>query len=341
MTINRRAGNNGIHYLSYELKNGKICVYGNSGDVYVEYYPTPMSLYFKPNDVTIALPDTTYLDSCKHTFLYKSTDSSSNETLSILDLDGYKTVENFIQISHDTISKAWLCEDYAAILDTEGDLHIYCISTGYSATLSNVIPVITENRDLYVISEGNICGLNINSDSYELVEIKAFADADEDAEVYVCDVDFTDFFYLSNGTVYHNDYMVASGDKILYHNDECFYLSSYSFGKVLSDDTDIKIDNAPGVPVGFIGIEERTGYGYCVKRYNKYIVRPYCEDTELNFPNSFYYQILSYLLAIAMKSKQGADTSLLSAQLSMAEDNFIETLGSDSFQYPRMGNVYN
>jgi hypothetical protein len=41
------------------------------------------------------------------------------------------------------------------------------------------------------------------------------------------------------------------------------------------------------------------------------------------------------------KSKQGADVILLSNQLTMAEQTFEETLGSDAFQFPRMGNVYN
>ena len=67
---------------------------------------------------------------------------------------------------------------------------------------------------------------------------------------------------------------------------------------------------------------------------------PYCEDTELNFPNSFYFQMLSYLLAIAFRCKQGADITLLSSQLDMVSQTFEDTLGSDNFQYPRMGNVY-
>ena len=64
-------------------------------------------------------------------------------------------------------------------------------------------------------------------------------------------------------------------------------------------------------------------------------------STELDFPNSFYYQMLSYLLAIAFRCKQGADVSLLSSQLDMVSQTFEDTLGSDAFQYPRMGNVYN
>ena len=96
-----------------------------------------------------------------------------------------------------------------------------------------------------------------------------------------------------------------------------------------------------GLNVGFIGIDERTGYGYCTKKFGSYYVCPYCEDTPLNYPNSTYFQIISYILAIAFKSKQGADITLLQNQLAMIEQTFEETLGSDAFQFPRMGNVYN
>jgi hypothetical protein len=54
-----------------------------------------------------------------------------------------------------------------------------------------------------------------------------------------------------------------------------------------------------------------------------------------------YFQIIAYILAIAFKAKQGADVSLLSSQLAMAEQTFEDTLGTDAFQFPRMGNGYN
>ena len=94
-------------------------------------------------------------------------------------------------------------------------------------------------------------------------------------------------------------------------------------------------------PVGLVGLNERTGYGICVNRRGAYYILPYCEDTPLNYPNSTYFQIISYILAIAFKSKQGADISLLQNQLAMVEQIFEDTLGSDAFQFPRMGNVYN
>ena len=358
-TINRRADNSGIHHLSYELRNGEINLFGNPNDVLVEYYPKPMTLTYKPNDVNIGLESGTYLDCHKHCFVYEDTDTDSNETLSIIDLDGYKTTKDFIQIEHDSVKKVILTEDYCAIDRTDNYLTIYQLSTGFSANvaggISGFTTVVTESGKLLLskynslTSKQIIYDFKLNSSSldyYQVKELSQFAYC----KYFVCDDELTDLFALNpmnkltaTKTIYNPD-DIGTPDKLIYSDKKCYFLDTTVFGVLELQDDELYfgriIDNAPGVPVGFIGIDERTGFGYCVKRFNNYIVRPYCEDTELNFPNSFYYQILSYILAINMKAKQGADTSLLSSQLAMAEQNFEETLGSDAFQFPRMGNVY-
>ena len=340
-TINRRSDNSGIHHLSYELRNGKIYLFGNPNEVLIEYFPLPMTLTFKPNDVTIDIPEAEYLDCYKHTFLYKSETEEQTETVSIIDLDGYRTVKDFLTIPHDEIVSGWITDTYAAVLDTSGYLHIYCLATGYSAVMDDAVPLITESGTFYIVTNGYVCSLNIGAESYEAIQVVELTEIDTDGDFYISNDDLTDFFYIRSGTIYHNDLMLGKGEKIIYHKGECYYLSAYSFGKITKDDENKTIDNAPGIAIGFIGIEERTGFGYAVKRFNSFVARPYCEDTELNFPNTFYYQILSYLLAISFRCKQGADITLLSSQLEMAMQTFEDTLGSDAYQFPRMGNVYN
>ena len=129
--------------------------------------------------------------------------------------------------------------------------------------------------------------------------------------------------------------------KIIYSDKSCYALGDTGFASINENNAITLIENSTGLNVGFIGIDERTGYGYCTKKFGAYYVCPYCEDTPLNYPNSTYFQIISYILAIAFKSKQGADITLLQNQLAMVEQTFEETLGSDAFQFPRMGNVYN
>ena len=342
-TINRRADNNGIHHLSYELKNGAICLYGNPNDVLVEYFPKPQKLYFKPRDVAISL-DTTkeYLDCHKHTFLYKDTDAEENETLSIIDLDGVKTSKDFIQIAHTDIVKAYITENFVFII-TENDMTIYDIMSGYSAIVTGYCPLITESGKEFIIDEeGVIKYFHIGNGSFTASEINA-AEVIAGGEFYVCDDNFEDFFYILDEDVMHNGEATNAGlvKHIIYSDKKCYALGDTGFAVIEEDNTIKLIENSTGLNVGFIGIDERTGYGYCTKKFGTYYVCPYCEDTPLNYPNSMYFQIIAYILAIAFKAKQGADITLLSSQLHMAEQTFEDTLGSDAFQFPRMGNVYN
>lgn len=343
-TINRRAGNNGIHHLSYELKNGAICIYGNPNDVLVEYYPKPEKLFFKPNDVAIGIDATLDCIDChKHTFLYKDTDESENETLSILDLDGVKTCKDFMQITHAEILRAYITENFVFVV-TENDMTIYDIMSDYSATVTGYAPLVTESGKEYLIDteSGIIKYFHIGNGSISTSELKEVSEI-AGGIFYVSDDNLEDLFVLTDTDVEHNGVETNAGilKKIIYADKTCYVLGDTGYASI-GEDNEVKlIENSTGLNVGFIGIDERTGYGYCAKKFGAYYVCPYCEDTPLDYPNSMYFQIIAYILAIAFKSKQGADVSLLQNQLAMVEQTFEETLGSDAFQFPRMGNVYN
>lgn len=344
-TINRRADNNGTHHLSYELRNGKLYLYGQPNDVLVEYYPKPKKLYFKPHDVAIGLDTSlTYLDCHKHTFLYEDTETIETEdydTLSIIDLDGIKTAKNFIQIDHDSIVYAFLTENFVFI-NTASGLTIYDIMSGYSVTVDGYAPLVTENgKEFLIDTEGVIKYFHIGNGSISTSELKTVENIGGGV-YYVASDDLEDFFYIENDNVIHNGVESAGSAKhIIYADKKCYVLGDTGFVVINADNEVTVIENSTGLNVGFIGIDERTGYGYCTKKFGAYYVCPYCEDTPLNYPNSTYFQIISYILAIAFKCKQGADITLLSEQLAMIEQTFEETLGSDAFQFPRMGNVYN
>ena len=346
-TINRRADNNGTHHLSYELRNGKLYLFGQPNDVLVEYFPKPKKLFFKPHDVAISLDTTlTYLDCYKHTFLYESSfvneEQQTVETLSIIDLDNIKTAKDFIEIEHNTIVRAFLTENFVFIV-TENDMTIYDIMSGYSATVTGYVPLVTESgKELLVDAEGVIKYFHIGNGSISTSEVKTNEDI-TGGVFYVCDDALEDFFYMTESEIKHNGTDTGAGiaKHIIYSQKKCYVLGDSGLAVVDGENNIDVIDYSTGLNVGFIGIDERTGYGYCSKKFSSYYVSPYCEDTPLNYPNSTYFQIISYILAIMFKSKQGADVSLLTSQLDMASQTFEETLGSDAFQFPRMGNVYN
>lgn len=344
--INRRADNNGTHHLSYEIRNGFINLFGNPDDVLIEYFPKPKKLFYKPDSFTINLDDNfTYLDCHKHTFLYKSVNQSSNDTLSLYDLDGVKTLPHFMLIDHNLINGAYLTENFVFVY-SNNSLRIYDIATGNETITNQYRVVITESGKEYLLKTGGIpkiYSFQIKSDSNLQLQLVSDKAGIPDGRFIVCNDDFKDYYYIDNdfSNLYHLDkLLITSPKKIIYSNKHCYCLTEIGF--FVFDENDNQIETAStGINVGFVGIDERTGFGYCSKKYGKYYINSYCEDTPLNYPNSTYFQIISYLLAIAFKSKQGADITLLQNQLAMIEQTFEDTLGSDAFQFPRMGNVYN
>ena len=343
-TINRRADNNGIHHLSYEMRNGKLYINGNPNDILVEYYKRPKKLYMPPADTEVdlsALPAGAEVVACyAHTFVYKTQDEEQNDIICVYDLDGIKNAYDIFEEFE--LSRMWINKDYVFTI-VDGDLIVYDLANDITATFLNAVPLITENNDLYVISNGHICELVYTSDGYILNELLETEIAD--TFYNVSNNDFTDIYSLvaeigTTELLHNGTALNVVADKIIYANEKCYYLTTNKAGYIENDEN-IVIKIGSGSPIGFIGINENTGYGYCTKKYGKYFVCAYCEDTELNFPNSFYFQMLSYLLAISFRCKQGADITLLSSQLEMVSQTFEDTLGSDDFQYPRMSNVYN
>ena len=338
-TINRRADNTSIHYVSYELRNGEIIINGNADDVLVEYYTKPKTLLMPPSDteVSLNLPEgVVILDCHAHTFLYVTQDEEENDILCIYDLDGIKSATDILTAWENDFT--YIVDNYVFSITSDG-LAVYNIASGVSTLLPpGTSPLITEGGDLLFVADGDITDI-------EGKVIKEFTPA-TDAILFVADNDLNDFYSLvednsDNVTVYHNDTDTEQkARRIIYADNKCYFLSAGNFG-VIEDDAGKYIKSNIGSSIGFVGINKNTGYGYATKKYNKVWVCAYCEDTVLDFPNSFYFQILSYLLAISFRCKQGADVSLLSSQLAMVEQTFEDTLGSDNFQFPRMNNVYN
>ncbi len=344
-TINRRADNNGIHHLSYEMRNGKLYFFGNPNDILVEYFKKPEYLTMPPSDkeVSMTLPEGAEVLSCHaHTFVYKTQDDEQNDIICVYDLDGIKNAYDIFETFSE--SAIWINKDFVFTL-VDGDLIVYDLATGETFTYQDSIPLVTEGGDLLVISDDYICELVFNGDAYDLRQIKEF-NIVTGALYYVCN-DYLDDFYCIVETVggnllYHGeDETQQNVTNIIYAKERCYYVAINKAGYFDTEGNNKVIKAGIGNPIGFIGINENTGYGYCTKKYNKIWVCAYCDDTELDFPNTFYFQMLSYLLAIAFRCKQGADITLLSSQLEMVSQTFEDTLGSDAFQFPRMGNVYN
>lgn len=212
-----------------------------------------------------------------------------------------------------------------------------------------------------------------NIDNYILSDFTDLP-TEEDLTVFVSDIDIRDSISLNSlATMYYlNDkmYIVHSDNEgnwiaeltktninihykkidgildmfnIIYNfptiiNDDLYYLNNRNIYK--NDEIFASLEDYKNL-VGINKIDINTGYGYTVIDYNgNYIVKSIAEDTEIEFPNNFYYQYLSYMLAIAYKSKQNADATMLQEQANNESAQFYNTVNRDASRNVRINNVY-
>lgn len=96
----------------------------------------------------------------------------------------------------------------------------------------------------------------------------------------------------------------------------------------------LKIDTNTGY--GLLAVDNGNGVGFKQTKLLSAMV-----DTELNFPNNLYYNVLAYQLAFAYCCKQGKDPTLVNAQLNNNTETLFDSLSNDAFGQMKVTNVYN
>ena len=334
-TVERRAENGNINNIGYEIKNGKLYLYGYSQDILVQYFPSPKYLTTKPEPIEIALPDdVSEVVACwEHRFVYWTSDSA----LKIVDIDTDSKAEIMSAGSSATFI---MCGKNLVYIQTSNGNFAYDIESGrlYEVTFDWVSRA--ENGNLYPTKEGKICLFCTNGDDYYL---NPFADVPENCSSGIVSDDyFEDCFYFIDDDLYHNGKKIVeniTANDYAYRNGILYFLNGNALFKIKNDEVLI-VASSLGDTVAFTGINNNTGFGLLSKSMGKNVIKPYAEDVILNYPSSFFFDILAYQLAVAYKAKQGADYSQLAQQLSAMTETFFDTLGNDDFGNTRITNVY-
>ncbi|MCQ2587936.1 MAG: hypothetical protein MJ174_07460 [Treponema sp.] len=352
-TVERRAANGSFNSTCYEIKNNVLHIYGTSDSVLVQYFPKPKKLTYKPNDIPLsdlAGIKNDILACNDKVYLYSKLEEDNKYSLNLYDLSGLKTKEKIIEYEHGelNIEKCWLTDGYI-VIKTDSSLAVINIYSYNMNALENTdsisyTPLFTESGDLFIVSKTDeatkINMLELTDGGYSLTEVREIS---YDGDEYYSDNFLEDIFYIKSNVIKHNGAVIENftADRFAYKDKELYFLRFGAYGKINIENDVLIIDMAPGRIIDFNKLDSETGYGYSSLLFGANIfVRPFVEDTELDYPNSFFFQLLSYMIAIAMKIKQGADATGIQAQLSSMEMTFFDTLGSDAFQSTRITNCY-
>lgn len=329
--IMRRPANASFNTLSYDMINNTLQINGElmGGTVCVEYYPVPVTLTFPNKNKPVSMNDT--LDIHGSTYI----EYIDDDKISVKDLNDYdfsKVIQG-TNVAHKLIHME---DDFITISDSITQT-LYSLDTGDTTTES--LPVVIYNNRTYLYD---------NTNKKLLLPVSHIAVEDLDIDLSNCTIailsnDKTKYVGQNyNGGLFingvHNDF---NASKMFTYND-MVYLSNGSSYLVVYDFTNDRIENTllDQAIVNIAEINDNTGYGYLGKRMNKYSLISFYDDTQLNFPNNTYFVFMSYLLALAFKSKQGSDTSLLAPMVEQAEMTFYDTMSRDDWSVTRITNVY-
>lgn len=365
--ILRRSASTSYNSLYYEIRNNVLYITGNfAGEVLVEYWPAPVALYYpsEVKDLGVTLVDIVPFGAYDKKILYKK-DVDSTVYWHVYDVENGTDTDLNIEVETET-RFAYIHKNY--ILFTGHDADNYYISiTDYNGNViydsaahrDNHIPVIYRDAIYDIDPDDNsiafIYGTYYSTDNISIDVSKVgtnnntvifYLALDNGAIGRVMPIpgnDETDDpkclidLYINNSyehSIASDYYPLASGDIIntVYRN----MMNQYD------TDLDKEVSITTSKKALCISkLDDNTGYGfYSVDGDNNLYIESFLENTCLDFPNSFYFELLSYILADAYKAKQGADDSQILAKLSQMEQVFYDSLSSDAYGPVRITNVY-
>ena len=325
--VKRRASSENYTSLSYEIRYDRLYINGlyYSGDIVVDYWAKPKTLTYKPGTVKLEPNMSNRTAIAVHDEKFFSTASSKlywydckTDTEGNANLGGNATL-------------VVPCDEQALVIVGSNNEKIVTYDSSSVSTLSG-IPFITEDGAI-----GSIIDNKGKINNHTVFDW----DYGTGMNLIVCNDNLDDFYYLQSGTIYHNGDQILINDEavsatsLMYVNGNCWYYTSNEVGYIDPYENLHIISMKPGV-IGINKIDGNTGYGYTIGT----TVYPWVEDTVLDFPNSMYFTIMSYMLAVQFKIKQGADAQGLLTVLGTLENTFYDTLAQDANEPVRIRNVY-
>lgn len=132
----------------------------------------------------------------------------------------------------------------------------------------------------------------------------------------------------------HIEVLNGFSSNIYFSNNHKFYIKD---NVVFIDDIPMYDSSYYNNQIYMLKIDLNTGYGLFTNN-NKILST--VVDTELDFPNNLYYNVLAYMLAFSYCCKQGKDATYVNAQLNNNIEILYDTLTNDAFSQMKITNIY-
>lgn len=364
--ILRRSFSESYNSMSYEILGSELHIntpYVQSppdGVYHIEYFSSPSTLLFPPKEQKLPadyiIRDYDYVKlwsgDTKWSF-WKVTDDNESWHYVIYKFENgeQSRIASFSNDMYDAVSTKYYFVSHGDNGWRAFDKQSEKATVYYEYVDNKRVPVIFEDGQLgfYQTIEHKIYLVN-NIDTDGSLAWVFLMDVDEipDARIIFMNYSGSDIWYENSSYQ-----LVHNGENIYYDSNRTSalsYLGDYvyrdgimyalmlgSFVTIYPDNTvDIKhkIFNAIG------DLDENTGLSLIRIKDDEVSLLPWVEDTLLDYPNSFFFQTITYALAVQYKIKQNADASGLQAIYTSYYDNFMKSLPQDVYMPSRINNVY-
>jgi hypothetical protein len=366
--ILRRSFSESYNSMSYEILGSELhintpCVQSPPDGVYhIEYFSSPATLLFPPKEQKLSSDFIVsgyklWSSDTKWSFWESTNANAENRYVIYKFEDGQQSrVASFVEDMYDAVSTKYYLVSYGPNGWRAFDKQSEKITIYYEYVDNKRVPVIFEDGQLgfYNTLEHKIYLVNnitVNagetSGSFESVFLM---DVDEipDARIIFMNYSGTDIWYeKSNHQLMHN------GENIYYDSNmtsalsglhDYVYRDGIIYAHILGSFVTVYPDNTIDIKHKVFDtmgdLDENTGLSLIRIKGEDVSLLPWVEDTLLDYPNSFFFQTITYSLAVQYKIKQGADASGLQAIYNSYYDNFMKSLPQDVYMPSRVNNVY-
>ena len=364
--ILRRSFSESYNSMSYEILGSELHIntpYVQSppdGVYHIEYFSSPATLLFPPKEQK--LPNDYILSGYSYSELWSGDTKwafwkaqDTNNTLGIITKfeDGERK-----EVSKSLFNNTIDVENtkYYFIVRNENGWYAFDKEAEQTSILIDpslhAIPIIFEDgqigqyrTDLHQIYLVNNIARN---GVLDVVFLMDFDEIPDDAKIIFMNYSGSDIWYdNANYQLIHNGENIYYGPSKtnpvhgLYdyvYRDGIMYAHTYGSFVTIYPDNTVDIKHKTFAAIG--DFDENTGLSLIKFKGDELYLLPWVDDTLLDYPNSFFFQTITYALAVQYKIKQNADASGLQAIYNGYYDNFIKSLPQDVYMPTRINNVY-
>lgn len=307
----------------YEIRNNRLilskCYVG--AKIVLEYYPVPPTLFLR--EKTIDCPFSNDIKAASHTLYIDNTNTIKDLNDNSVD---FKIADEF--------------DDYAlfsngAIFEKNGNYYFVNYENSEIAQLTDDFIPFVINNVLYVYNKSTKQILDDNNNIY----LEKDFNLDNETYYVYCDEEFKNIYQFTDDGYYYNSNekvnLSSRKLKLIWSNNNPYTITDTN--RLVKCETDrIRIIPTEYIPYTFISEK----YVMTKKKMSSLCyLEGILEDTELDYPNNLFFVMLSYVLAIAFKTKQGSDTTALSGLYAQAETQFFNSLSRDANDNYRIKNM--